>query len=171
MEDVMDAGLVVEEIWISGGHDFKGRHGLGREENEVVRVDEVECVTGMGLEGDRYFGFKKNYKGQVTFFAMEMIEELREKYGEVRSSVVRRNVLVRGGDLPGLLGRRFAVQGVVFEGSEECRPCYWMEEAVGPGAEDFLKGNCRGGIRARIVKGGRLRAKGDQTTGKSGSDR
>ncbi len=158
MDDAMDAGLVVEEIWISSAHDFRGRHGIGRKENETVRVDEVECVTGMGLEGDRYFGFKENYKGQVTFFAMEIIDELREKYGDVPSSVVRRNVMVRGGGLKRLLGKQFAVQGVVFEGSEECRPCYWMDEAVGPGAEDFLMGECRGGIRARIVRGGRLQA-------------
>ncbi len=68
--------------------------------------------------------------------------------------------MVRGGGLERLLGKQFAVQEVVFEGSEECRPCYWMDKAVGPGAEDFLKGECRGGIRARIVRGGKLRITG-----------
>ena len=42
----------------------------------------------------------------------------------------------------------------MFEGSEECRPCYWMDEAMGEGAEVFLKG--RGGLRCRILDDGEL---------------
>jgi MOSC domain-containing protein YiiM len=54
-------------------------------------------------------------------------------------------VLVSGIDLNGLIGKAFAVGGVEFSGSEECAPCYWMEEAIGPGAHEWLKG--RGGLR------------------------
>jgi len=39
---------------------------------------------------------------------------------------------------------------------EECRPCYWMDRAIAPGAEQFLKG--RGGLRARIFSNGELRS-------------
>ncbi len=151
-----DAGMEVEGIWISSGHDFRGRHGKGRLENGIVALDEVECIAGRGLVGDRYFDFKEDFKGQVTFFSAEILGELMEKYGEVDVTVLRRNLLVRGGDLESLVGRRFSVQGVVFEGSEECKPCYWMDQAVGEGAEDFLKGNCRGGLRARILTGGKI---------------
>ena len=154
--EAKDAGFEVEGIWISQGHDFRGRHGLGRMEHEITAVDEVECVAGKGLVGDRYFGFKEDFKGQVTFFSVEVLEELCEKYGEVDASVLRRNVLVRGGDLETLIGEKFSIQGVIFEGSEECRPCYWMDQAVGEGAEDFLKGKCRGGLRARILSGGKI---------------
>lgn len=157
MEDVLDVGLRVEGIWISPGHDFRGRFGKGRENYGVVGCDEVECVAGRGLVGDRYFDYKENFKGQVTFLASEMVEELRGRFGEVDARVLRRNVLVRGGDLAGLVGRRFSVQGVVFEGSEDCEPCFWMDEAVGEGAEVFLKGGCRAGIRARILTDGVLR--------------
>jgi MOSC domain-containing protein YiiM len=38
---------------------------------------------------------------------------------------------------------------------EECRPCYWMNRAIAPGAEEFLKG--RGGLRAKILCDGELR--------------
>jgi MOSC domain-containing protein YiiM len=154
--EAADSGFEVEGIWISPGHDFRGRHGKGRLENGIVALDEVECVAGCGLAGDRYFDFKEDFKGQVTFFSAGVLEELREKYGEVDGSVLRRNVLVSGGDLDGLVGKIFSVQGVVFEGSEECKPCYWMDQAVGEGAEDFLKGKCRGGLRARILSGGKL---------------
>jgi hypothetical protein len=48
------------------------------------------------------------------------------------------------------------VQGVRFFGSAECRPCYWMNQAIGPGAEEFLRG--QGGLRARILTDGILRS-------------
>lgn len=47
--------------------------------------------------------------------------------------------------------KRFRFQGIKFEGSEECRPCYWMDEAMAPGAEEFLKTRFRGGLRARML--------------------
>jgi MOSC domain-containing protein YiiM len=63
-------------------------------------------------------------------------------------------VLTSGVDLNTLIGQRFTVQGIDFEGAEECRPCYWMDEAIAPGAEAFLKGH--GGLRARILSNGVL---------------
>ena len=48
------------------------------------------------------------------------------------------------------------MQGVRFLGMEECRPCYWMDGAFAPGAQEFLKG--RGGLRAKILATGQLRS-------------
>ncbi len=163
--EARDAGFSVEGIWISSGHDFRGRHGLGRMDHGFTAVGEVECVAGKGLVGDRYFEFKEDFKGQITFFSAEVLEELQGEYGVVDPTVLRRNVLVRGGDLEGLIGKRFTIQGVVFEGSEECKPCYWMDQAVGEGAEDFLKGRCRGGLRARILTDGGIRVSGGFVAG------
>ncbi len=156
-----DAELV--EIWVSIGNDFKGRHGKGRLDHGIVSVPEVECVAGMGLRGDRYFGFQPDYKGQATFFDADAVDALRARFGvpEFSSGLLRRNLIVRGVDLSAWVGKRFRFQGVVFEASEECRPCYWMDEAVGPGAEKFLKANFRGGLRARIIFDGVLRVKPD----------
>jgi MOSC domain-containing protein YiiM len=69
-------------------------------------------------------------------------------------SLARRNVITLGVDLNELIGQEFEVQGVRFLGMEECRPCYWMDGAFAPGAKEFLKG--RGGLRAKILKGGKL---------------
>ena len=55
-------------------------------------------------------------------------------------------------DLNDLIGRRFRLGGVLFEGVEECKPCYWMDEAVAPGANAFLVG--QGGLRCRILEDG-----------------
>jgi molybdopterin synthase catalytic subunit len=147
------------EIWISPGNDFRGHHGGPRGDHGIIALDEVECVAGMGLKGDRYFGYKPDFKGQVTFFDADAVQAVREKFNrpDLSSAEFRRNLIVRGVDLSAWVGKRFRFQGVVFEGSEECKPCYWMDEAVAPGVEDFLKAGFRGGLRARIVTDGVLR--------------
>ncbi len=52
------------------------------------------------------------------------------------------------------LGIGVARLPVRFFGTEECRPCYWMDGALGPGAHAWLRG--RGGLRARILSDGWL---------------
>ena len=150
------------EIWISEGNDFRGRHELGRLNHGIRGVQEVECVAGMGLRGDRYFGYKPDFKGQVTFFDADAVQAVRDRFSqpELSSSLFRRNLIVRGVDLAEWVGKRFRFQGVEFEASEECKPCYWMDEAVAPGAEEFLKTNFRGGLRARVLSDGVLRIGG-----------
>jgi molybdopterin synthase catalytic subunit len=159
-DDIPEWRAELDEIWISPGHDFRGHHGGPRGEHGSESVPGVECVAGMGLRGDRYFGHKEDFKGQVTFFDADAIQAVRDHFGmpELEGSVFRRNLIVRGVDLSAWIGRKFRFQGVEFEGSEECRPCYWMDEAVGPGAEEFLKDRYRGGLRARILSDGTLTA-------------
>lgn len=159
-------GLVPEwsaelvEIWISPGNDFRGRHEKGRLHHEICKQSEVECVAGMGLRGDRYFGYKPDFKGQVTFLDADVVEAVRERFAlpDLSSSVFRRNLVVRGVKLQDWEKKRFSFQGVQFEASEECAPCYWMNQAAAPGVEEFLKTEFRGGLRARILSDGVLRA-------------
>ena len=70
--------------------------------------------------------------------------------------VYRRNVIVEGQDLNEWIGREFEIQGVRFLGTEEAKPCFWMDEAFAPGALKALVG--KGGLRARILEGGTLRS-------------
>lgn len=148
------------EIWISPGNNFRGRHGHGPLDYEVQRLLEIECVAGQGLRGDRYFGYKENFKGQVTFLQAETLIRLRDHFGlpELSAGVLRRNLVVQGVDLREWAGRKFLYQGIAFEGAEECKPCYWMDQAVAPGAEEFLKDHFQGGLRARILTSGILKA-------------
>ncbi len=146
-------------IYISPGHDYWGKHGEGCLQNGITSPREVECVAGMGLRGDRYFGHRPNYKGQATFFSSEVVEEVRDhfKLAQLPASVFRRNLIVCGVNLSQWMGRRFRFQGVEFEGCQECRPCDWMDRVIAPGGNDFLKGNFRGGLRAKILSSGFLR--------------
>jgi hypothetical protein len=57
-------------------------------------------------------------------------------------------------DLNSRVGAEFEIQGMRFAGVEQCKPCYWMNSALGSGAEDWLQGS--GGLRARILTDGIL---------------
>jgi MOSC domain-containing protein YiiM len=109
------------------------------------------------LRGDRFFGHRNDYKGQLTLFAWEVYVALRDSRAEGNTSParLRRNIIVEGADLNALIGVQFELQGVSLAGTEECRPCYWMDQAIGDGAESWLRG--RGGLRCRILSDGWLR--------------
>ena len=120
----------------------------------------VGCSAGQGVRGDRFFGHDDDFKGQITFFAIEVYERLVSELGDpgCDASVFRRNVVTRGVDLNELIGVVFEVQGVRFQGSEECSPCYWMDRAFGSGAKAAMRDN--GGLRARVLSDGTLRRSG-----------
>jgi MOSC domain-containing protein YiiM len=147
----------VHQLFISPGHNYFGRHGQTAGSNSNVEVDRIDCVAGRGIRGDRFFDFKEDYKGQITFFSLEVFEALRTELDlrAAQPSATRRNVLTSGADLDSLVGREFEIQGVRFVGSEQCKPCYWMDSGLTPGAEKWLQG--RGGLRARILSDGILK--------------
>ncbi len=118
----------------------------------------IECVAGHGIRGDRFFDYQEDYKGQITFFSLEVFDELcgALQVQDCSPALVRRNAMTRDVDLNQLIGQEFEIQGVRLHGTGECRPCYWMDRAIAPGAEEFLKG--RGGLRARILTNGELRS-------------
>ena len=144
-------------LYVSPGHNYIGHHGQAPGQNPVFEVRAARCVAGRGIESDRYFAHEENHKGQITFFADEVYQSLCAQFGirDKPPSVFRRNVITRGLDLNELIGKEFTVQGIRFFGTEECRPCYWMDQAFCPGAETALRG--RGGLRARILSIGTLR--------------
>jgi MOSC domain-containing protein YiiM len=144
-------------LFLSPEHNFYGHHGLPAGEAPMIDVDSVECVAGKGLVGDRFFGYKEDYKGQVTFFAQEVYERMCEQFQMVGlpPSAFRRNLITKGVDLNALIGQEFEIQGVRFLGTQECTPCHWMNQAFAEGAEEALKGH--GGLRAKILSDGVLK--------------
>lgn len=149
----------LRHLFISPGHNYFGRHGGSAGENPAIEANEIECVAGRGIRGDRFFDYKPDYKGQITFFMWENLvrlwDELKISREKRDPSATRRNVITAGLDLSSLIGKEFELQGVRFLGTEECRPCYWMNGALHPGAEAWMNG--RGGLRAKILTGGILR--------------
>jgi MOSC domain-containing protein YiiM len=152
----------IARIYISPGHNFFGHYGMAPGEHPISEVDEIECVAGKGLVGDRFFDFKPEkfpdgYKGQVTFFAWETYEAVSRELHVIDKEpwAFRRNVITRGADLDAWIGNEFEIQGIRFLGTGESSPCEWMETAFAPGAMKALSG--RGGLRARILTSGILK--------------
>ena len=153
----MEETIELVHLYLSRGHNFVGHHGKPPGEHEIREVDQLDCRSGEGVYGDRFFGHKQNYKGQITFFAYEVYLDLCSEL-DVQSrtpEVFRRNVITRGVDLNSLIGQEFEIEGIRFFGTEECRPCYWMDQAFAPGSEAALRG--RGGLRAKILSSGLLK--------------
>jgi MOSC domain-containing protein YiiM len=150
----------ITAIYISPCHNYFGHYGQPAGGHPVIPVSQIECIAGKGLVGDRYFDHRQDYKGQITFFALETYEDLCRRFGvtDKHPGVFRRNVITRGADLNSWIGREFEIQGVLFEGTQESAPCQWMNQAFCEGAEAAMKG--RGGLRARILTDGILRVDG-----------
>jgi len=123
----------------------------------LVSVTQVEAIAGFGLAGDHYAS-KSNGKRQVTLIQAEHLEAVARILGisEVRADAVRRNLVVSGINLHALRDRKFRVGTVMLEGSGPCEPCSRMEEALGTGGYNAMRGH--GGIIARILEGGLLKA-------------
>jgi MOSC domain-containing protein YiiM len=150
-------GIQLRHLYISRGHNYFGHHGKPAGDHAIEEAACLYCITGRGIIGDRFFDHADSYKGQITFFSQDVFKRMcRAMRANAQPSAMRRNVIVEGVDLNQLIGRRFSIRGIQFEGTEECRPCHWMDAAVAPGAEEFLKGN--GGLRARILNDGWLRS-------------
>src|SRR2546423_2579004 len=146
--------MIIRQMFISSGHNYFGHHGRAPDDYPLLEVRKIECVAGRGIRGDRFYDYRDAYKGQITFFSLEVFEKVVTRFGLTNKSAghLRRNVIVSGVNLNDLIGQEFSVQGVRLRGTAHCRPCYWMNQAIAPGAEEFLQGN--GGLRAQILSDG-----------------
>lgn len=119
----------------------------------VKHVDAVLAIQNKGLEGDRSKGGNR----QVTFIQKEHIEAISSFLGktDLDYTFTRRNILVEGINLLSLKGKQFQVGDAVFEYSGECHPCSRMEEALGTGGYNAMRGH--GGITAKIVLSGLIK--------------
>ncbi len=128
----------------------------------LVARDEVEAVAGVGLVGDHYAS-KTNGKRQVTLIQQEHLTAVAQILGnaEVLAESVRRNIVISGINLYALRDRKFRIGEVVLEGAGTCDPCSRMEEVLGPGGYNAMRGH--GGIVCRILESGTIRI-GDPVT-------
>jgi MOSC domain-containing protein YiiM len=132
-------------------------------------VPRARALAGRGLEGDRYsaapgaLARHPERAGTVTLIEAEVLEAIHAELGlRLAPPEVRRNLVVGGVRLGGLVGRTFRVGSATFRGIELCQPCRRIEEAERPGVLRALAH--RGGLRAAVVGGGEIRV-GDAAGG------
>ncbi|MEM7131847.1 MAG: MOSC domain-containing protein [Chloroflexota bacterium] len=158
--------ITIHHIYISPGHNYFGHQPDQIGTHPTADVDEVQAIAEKGLQGDRFFGVRPNFDGQVTFFSFEVFRLLVDEIGpeSLAPSALRRNIIVQGMPLNQLIGHDFTIlweKGRVdFRGARHCHPCRWMDLAAAQGALKFLKG--RGGLRAQLLSDGLIQ-KGDAT--------
>jgi len=143
----------------------------------VEPVTEVQALGDHGLVGDH--AATAGGKRQVTLIQLEHLYVIAQLTGRERvdPALLRRNLVISGVNLLALRDSRFAIGEVVLIGTGPAAPCSRMEEALGPGGLNAMRGH--GGITARVVTGGTLRvgdavrfdsaaagAHGDQTEGR-----
>ncbi|MFP4148128.1 MAG: MOSC domain-containing protein [Nitriliruptoraceae bacterium] len=122
-------------------------------------VPEAEVVAGLGLQGDHRTLDREpdpSARRQVTLLQAEhlpVVAALLDR-PEVDAGLLRRNLVVAGINLASLRDRRFRIGAVELEGSGWCHPCSRMEEVLGPGGFQAMRGH--GGITARVLTSGVL---------------
>ncbi|MFT8244211.1 MOSC domain-containing protein [Roseomonas sp. BN140053] len=131
--------------------------GLRPGRREAMRVVQAaELDPEHGLVGDRYRGSGERLR-QVTLLREEHLPAIAASLGldAVTPEALRRNLMVSGINLLALKGRRFGLGDAVLESTGECQPCSRMEENLGPGGYNAVRGH--GGITARVLRAGTVR--------------
>lgn len=124
-------------------------------------VAEAEILAGRGLVGDHRLSRTAGGKRQITLIQYEHLAAVASLTGrpEVAPELLRRNLVVAGLNLLALKGRQFRVGNCLLEYSGPCEPCSRMEEVLGPGGYNAMRGH--GGITAKILEGGLIQV-GDE---------
>lgn len=117
-------------------------------------VKEVLASPQAGLEGDRYQG--RSGQRQVTLLQAEHLAVIANCVGQahIAPELLRRNLVVQGINLLALRNRVVTVGGVELEVTGLCHPCSRMEETLGAGGYNAVRGH--GGVTARVLSHGRI---------------
>ena len=126
----------------------------------MITVNEVMADQRSGLIGDRYNGV--SYKRQVTLIQWEHLSVLESIMGKtIAPELLRRNLVIKGINLLALKNRKFRIGEAVFQTTGLCHPCSRMEEILGAGGYNAMRGH--GGLTAQVLKGDLIRV-GDNLT-------
>lgn len=123
----------------------------------MTELEEATLLEGAGIEGDHAGRrVRPDAKRQVTLFQWEHLAVIGSILGDktISPDSLRRNIAVKGINLLALKDRRFQVGDALLEYTGLCHPCSRMEETLGPGGYQAVRGH--GGINARVVRGGKI---------------
>ena len=134
----------------------------------VELVQSVEAVPGRGLPGDRFAERMRENESQrkreISLIQAEHLPVIAALCGRERVAPeqLRRNLLVSGINLLAMRSL-FADTPLIWRIGDEvriqitgpCDPCSRMEEELGPGGYNAMRGH--GGMTARLLQGGIIR--------------
>ncbi|PWK27980.1 MOSC domain-containing protein YiiM [Arcicella aurantiaca] len=133
-------------VWI-------GVRPKSRQPMEVL--EEVFANIG-GLTGDRSNKGNAVSKRQVTLIQAEHLQAVASFLGKdnVDPALIRRNIVVKGINLNALKDKQFRIGEVVLEMTGFCFPCSRMEENLGKGGFNAMRGH--GGINCKVIQEGKI---------------
>lgn len=112
------------------------------------------AVKKTGLDGDH-----RNKQGAraVTLIQAEHLPAIAAMAGleTLDPAILRRNIVISGINLLALRHRTFKLGSATLKGTESCAPCSRMEEALGPGGYNAMRGH--GGLCATVLEDGEVR--------------
>ena len=130
---------------------------------DLQPLNQVEASPDLaGLAGDHYHG--NSGERQVTLIQAEHLMGVARMLGTtaVDPALTRRNLVVSGINLLSLKDKKFSIgDQVILQMTGLCHPCTRMEENLGHGGYNAMRGH--GGITARVIRGGMIRV-GDQVS-------
>lgn len=126
---------------------------------EMLTLDAVEARREAGLTGDHARPGPRNSR-QVTLIQWEHLAVISALLGRdaqhgIKPKDLRRNIAVSGINLFSLKGRRFRIGQAVLETTGWCQPCAKLEQRLGLGTFQAVRGH--GGITARVIHTGIIR--------------
>ena len=143
--------IIIHHIFTSPKHNYFTRKKFDIGDSPSIEHTEINLVENKGLKDDR-FEFSKY---QITLFSLEVATEVCSSLNiELDIKLFRRNIIVSGVHLNSLIGKKFKIAEVEFEGLEHCSPCTWMNAVMKKGVYNSMRG--RGGLRVRVINGNKL---------------
>ncbi len=120
---------------------------------DVVSVEEAEVTRG-GIVGDHR---DKEGMRAITLIQFEHLATIAVLAGldHVDPALLRRNVAVSGINLLALKDKTFRLGSALLKGTEICAPCSRMEELLGAGGYNAMRGH--GGLCATVLEAGEIR--------------
>ena len=130
--------------------------GLRPERRQPMQiVQTAHLIADHGIEGDHRAQTEKG-KRQVTLVQHESLETMQTFLGldSIVPEMLRRNIVVSGINLMALIDKQFCIGGAILMGVSPCHPCSRMEETLGHGGYNAMRGY--GGISAAVLKSGEI---------------
>ncbi|WP_133862525.1 MULTISPECIES: MOSC domain-containing protein [Pseudomonas] len=121
----------------------------------MVEIEAVEARRDAGLTGDHARPTPRNQR-QVTLIQWEHLPVVAALIGKtVAPADLRRNLAIAGINLFSLKNRRFRIGQAILETTGWCQPCARLEERLGPGTFQAMRGH--GGLTTRVLESGIIR--------------
>ena len=130
--------------------------GIRPKTRQPMEILENTFANIGGLTGDRTFKPNSAGKRQVTLIQEEHLQAVATFLGKdtINPALIRRNIVIKGINLNALKGKQFKIGEAILEMTGFCFPCSRMEENLGMGGYNAMRGH--GGITCRVIQEGKI---------------